>query len=292
MASKITLFINQGQQGFTETFYSQVSASSWAWGNAGAVAWLIARAGMLAPGGAIYGARVSQVGSPRQGYFTPFYSAYSSTIPAGAPADTNPAIVSSDVQLALSDSTLIYKRNFWLRGVPSHFVFRNAGGFPVFDATSRMLIQTWWNATIALALQIEYQEVPPNGGTFANQVLSAAAHATNPNWTTLTLLNVPVFTVTPATTARFTGVPKDKLPGFPRLATVRAISSVAPFSVTVSYAYRGQNLITSPAKMIAINLVYNYATLNLYQLRRVSDHKTGRPFGTLRGRVRAAVLAE
>ena len=62
MATKITIFFNQAQRGWTETWYSQTSVQAFN-PTAGAFnTFLLARFNLLAAPGAIYGVRISNVG--------------------------------------------------------------------------------------------------------------------------------------------------------------------------------------------------------------------------------------
>ncbi len=292
MASKIIIFYNQGQGGWTETYYSnysvaQIDPYSTPWR-----AFLTARVSLLGGLGQIYGMRVSTLGAAREAYFWPFFNQWPNINTTNIFTAQLPEVVAVDAQVSIFDSTT-KKRNLWLRGLPASLVTRDQIGNFVYNATLNSLINRLFTAMTnsGVNFQIQWEVAPPAAGLFYMQVVSVAQSATNPNWSTLTLNIAPNFTIANQPQARFLGVPHDNLPGFPRIALVTAQTTVAPFTISIPYRFRGVGPVTPP-KMTLTQLAYSYTAFQFQQFERFSTHKTGRPFGTLRGRTRALVKAQ
>jgi len=90
----------------------------------------------------------------------------------------------------------------------------------------------------------------------------------------------------------FNNVPSAFLPRFPRMPQVikkETISGVVYYYV--SYAMPGGGTF-EPANMLVTTRSPTYSQIDRYDwaFERFSEHKTGRPFGSLRGRSRASTL--
>ena len=292
MASKIVLFYNQGQTGWTETYYSNYTVAQIDPYTAGWKKFLTARVALFGGPTSIYGMRVSTEGNAREAYFWPFFNIWAPYAPTAGAVTNTPTVVSVDAQLSLFDPTT-KKRNLWIRGLAASLVTRDLQGFMIYNPTLQKLIQNLVSAMqdSTVNLQIRSLVAPPAAGLFYMQAIKLQQNAANAHWTDILTNIAPNFVIANQPQARFLGVPHDDLPGFPRQALVVAQSAIAPFTVTIPYRFRALAPVTPP-KMTLTQLAFLYTPISFQQFERFSDHKTGRPFGTLRGRARALVTAQ
>ena len=184
-----------------------------------------------------------------------------------------------------------YKKNLWVRGLADISIVRDTFGndkLPPFVANSINILLS--NAQSA-GLQIRFFQPPGAMGFTKYPILGVQTHSDNNTWSDLLLdPNNPLLAAPPAQ-LRFFQIPHDDLPGFARQYNVVAATAVAPFALTVPYRYRGSGVYAT-RQMALMALGYGYDTVAGAEFIRFSDHKTGRPFGSLAGRTRALVRSQ
>jgi hypothetical protein len=299
MPVKITVFYNEGSQGWSEIYYATTSVASINFTSSGVwKTWMQKRAACLASQSYIYGARVSNVGSPKQTALWPFVGNYqgTQTPPAGAVAvgeegDIYPTV---DV-LCGADTSSLQKRSLWLRGAPSWW-FGQLGGTgeqvqtPFVGGNLYQLFQAMLQCQLAIRLNVQ----PAAGVVSRAQVVEVVPATANPNLSTISVFaSALTLPLNGSAAVRFLTIPKDDLPGFPSLATATGILTSGPLlNFMVPWRYRASVANYFPAKMTVQNLVYNYFPITQWYYKAISSHKTGRAFGVPRGRNRATVRAQ
>jgi hypothetical protein len=291
VANKIVLFYNQLQEGWTETYYDNTNNSPLT------VARAIYNAGSLINfvqyrhyTTELWGIRVTQIGGSRTNFSinTAGQLLTGDRIPVGN-ADETPDVTSTSWVLKLGTSPQTQTRHIWLRGLNDVDTLRDDDGEP----NPSTYLQNGW-ARQLLAIQtfgwnLQYEIRPPNGGLVWNYVTSVAS--AGPNTSTVFLSAAPNLNLVANPQVVFQGIPRDDLPGFPRQPTVISQSNVAPFNIVITYRYRASVTPYIPAKLKFCPAVYGYFPIsNFYQVE-FEERKTGRPFGTPRGRARGSIRA-
>jgi hypothetical protein len=298
MPCKVVVFYNQAERGWSETFYipdsvPPVTLNSTAW-----VSFLTAAIGLRAAPCVIKAVRITPIGvaTVSQLYVTSsqYYSGGTNGLGSGLLPDPS----STDAVFQLYNFALTTKRRIFVRGLPDAWVIRDAQGNDLQAGTFITAYNKFFSGMTGLGGEIR-RTLPP--GAPPNQLISVQqvnAHVTNPNWSTLTLAAASTYNLATNPIILSRGVPFDDLPGFPRRATVVALSDANPFTVTIAYRFRNTQAV-HPKNMRIQQTAYAYefikpatSTTGGWIFERFSEHKTGRPFGSLRGRSRALVRAQ
>lgn len=290
-ASKIVIFYNLAQGGWTETYYSNATAGSLDPTSTAWVRFFNQRKVMMGQPAFIYGMRISNIGARASYsyYFGAKYEGGFANTTAGVKTTLTDA-TAVDALFRLSDAST-NKRSLWLRGIPPGYVTRDATGNPIQSTNLIAASGPLLNAMTALGLMIRSLQAPPGGGLISLPITSVAAYPTNAQWSILTTTQAPGFILNTGQQVRFHGIPFDYLPGFPRIATVVDQSSVPPFSFSIPYRFRDSGAY-NPPKMSGIKVAYNATAIQNLEFINYATHKTGRPFGSLRGKARALVRAQ
>ena len=295
MPLKIVTFYNEAQRGFTETWYYPGSSDPQLFLNQDILTnYFKATMAIRNPLVDLYAVRASVIGAPRQSYTRILTGRYPGT---AKPGQEGPDVTSTDGVWKIV-GTNFATRWIFFRGLNDSDILRNAT--TGVDQPSPQLVNAvnFYFSVIGATLGwgvYQAQRAPAFPVTFT-RVISVADALPPSNFSLLTLPAAPNLDLTSPVQVVFKGVPKNNLPGFPRLATVVAQSNVAPFSITIAYRYRANTVQVSPAKMSYAVQKYQIQQLpvgaGVWVFERESERKTGRPFGVPRGRAPVFVKAQ
>jgi hypothetical protein len=180
-------------------------------------------------------------------------------------------------------------RRVFLRGLFDGDVVRDVFGVDKPTPTLVKGIQLFISGMISYQFMIRYVQRPPNAGLVWQKVVTMLRDDDNFSRTK--------FRLSPVAPERaigdrlsVTGIPSGQIPGFPR--NVQILDKVVEAGFTyykVAYALPGGSTV-NPRNMQVTTLVPVYDPIEGHQFERFSEHKTGRPFGSLRGRSRSRAL--
>jgi hypothetical protein len=294
MPCKVVYFFNMANAGWTETYYSNQSFASINLNSGAYLTFLQNRFNCLAAPAVIFGARVSSLQSPKQTYVYRWGSTYQAGLGNPAGGFANPDIKAADILLRMYGTTG-YARFLWLRGIPDNYIqFDQFGSFTVPAAANKNIVSLM-NSLSQTGYGIRHTQTASALGVTPLAVQSVGVSVLNANWSSLAFAGAYNPGVGGATIARFTGVPRDDLPGFPKQVTPISFTNAAPFTMTIPYRLRAQGTV-APNKMAVIP--YGFVIDGFppsqfdWEYWDFTEHKTGRPFGSARGRSRAAVRAQ
>lgn len=287
MSVKNVLFYNQGNRGWTEVYYGSENDPKQAVQNFGPAAQtkFTQMRHLLTQ---LVGMRSSVVTDNRNSYFQPFFGL--AGLPGSSSGNPTPDIVSTDAVVRLETSQPAIKRRVFLRGLRDEDVGRNTDGTDALSPNLNNQITSWRNTLIALGWQVRSVQQPPAGGLIFSHVLSATTSVLGEGFTDLTVGTIAGGLLA-GQSIRFVGMNHDNLPGFPRTAVVVRIVPGPPNIITVAYRFRASGPVQTP-RAYYTPLVYLYTNISGHVFERFSEHKTGRPSVTLRGRARALVRAQ
>lgn len=283
MTCKITIYYNQLQSGFSETYY-HASNDPVTLANSipnslyqNAVKWRSVDTLVKA-------ARFSLLGGNRQSYLVrPYPTAQGA---AGAGTDVGPDVVSTDAVFALQ-STGGATRRVFVRGLADQDVSRDVFGN---DTPSAALIagtNKFFKQIYDQGFSIRKADKPPNAGLVYRNVLSVKASTVgDPSlYSEISYQGVdPAYVV--GDVIQFKAV--KHLPHFPRTATIKYVTVIAGTNwYGIAYALPGGSTVFGGG-MQSAKITYNTQVIALWTFERFSERKTGRPFGSLRGRARKA----
>lgn len=289
MALKVTIFYNQFNRGWTETWYTNGSSlpSTIPVADYNALDASIKIRGI---GTNIYAIRYSVEGGAGNSITFPTKNSFEAVgVNQWNGTSTPPEPVSTTAVYKLIGSNGLRKRIF-LRGLQDSDVVRDEQGADVPSAHLNQSVANYFSLAMTAGWSIRQVQTPRNTNISYQSVVSLTPVPGNPNQTTVLFQGEQIFTATPLTFARFAAIPTDDVPGFPRIAPVLATTAAPGPTIIITYRLRG-NAAYAPAKMRLIKLAYNYLPFTSNVFERFSEHKTGRPFGSLRGRSRSAVRA-
>jgi len=283
MAVKVTLYFNQSQSGFSETFYH---ASSDPQGVANSLGLLFYQRAVQfrAVNTYLVGARFSLMEPPRTSFLV-----RPSPQPHGINRLTDvpePDVVSTTAVFLLGAS-LPAQRRLYMRGIADMDVNRDENGQ---DNPSPFLI-AGSNAYFAMlniaGFAIKKQVRPPDGGLVWDFVTKIEPATNNPSmWSTFTL-DSGIHSVFKGDTVTFNGITtlEPRLPS--KALVINDVQVGAKWTFTIAWPCPGGvNLF--PEKLKAVVSAPSFGLISTWAFERFSEHKTGRPFGSLRGRARSA----
>jgi hypothetical protein len=284
----MTIFYNQSNRGFTETWYKagndptiDLSVGNWP-------QFLAAAIKIRAFPTYIYAVRFANNLTPPQSDVTLLEGIYN-TYPSVNPLDSAD-VVSTDAVYHVTGGPGISKRMF-LRGLPDRWVVRDNNGNDRMPAQAAKLIDLYFQAAQKNGLQIRSQAPIDPGAHQAYTVQKVSANVVNNKQSDIVLNNPPPWPGNSIVRVRWLGVPTDDIPGFPHITPIISnVPLVLPPVITVNYRLRAQGPVM-PAKMKGVLLDYAFNPFTGWNFERFSEHKTGSPFGRLRGRSRSLVKA-
>lgn len=291
MPVKIVIFYHQAAQGWTETWYSNSATINSI--NFGVSPWTDFLGNswqMRASDVAIFGARVSNIGSPKQSRIVYFGNKYTAT-PPNPSASVAPDVTTTDAQFIIYDSNY-NKRYIYFRGLADIIISFDAFGNPIVPAQLTNLVNNYIRLAQELQLNLQIMNKPGTAGIVSYSILNAAPSLFNPNWTTIAVSSAttPAFTV--GQYLQFHGIDRDQVPGFPSKAIIQRIGAGPALNYDIPYRYRASTVTYNPVKASVQALTYSYPSIGSVGFARFSERKTGRPFGATRGRSRAVVRAQ
>lgn len=284
-ATKITLFFNQGRAGFSETFYSTnpdpaaVAASV-------PNAFYQSAANFRSTSTILQAVRYSRVDGGKSSFLvTPYPSAQGKR---GETSEPGPDVASTTAVYRLLAQNGVTRRIF-IRGLAdidtTRDIFGNDIQSPALDKGKDKYFLAAFNA----GFQIRWIPIPPAAGAWilCPQV-AFVYNATSKDGYSWLVTNDPAPLWAVGSHLVFNGVPST-LTNFPRKALVTALTGIAPLQAAqIKYNLPGGT--SQFAKnMRAFTYTPAYSSITQWFFERFSEHKTGRPFGSLRGRKRAAV---
>lgn len=288
MALKILIMYNQGNRGWSETYYmSTGSVTSVDFSLPPLTTFLQASLSMRAAGVYIYGARVSFIGKPQAATLWLFQQKW---VAQGGTSVNPPDVPSTDALIYRYDANGA-KYPLYLRGLADLDVVELPGAIPA--PTPRLLKQL---ANFIQAMQGASLFVSVGGragaaGITPNNVTQVEKDPANANWSQIKLQNVPAGVITVGSYVKFHGIDRDKVPGFPLTAVAQAVDAVGQ-TISIPYVFRAATLTYQPVKATVITQATTYLPVNTWTFKSFSERKTGRPFGSLRGRARSVVRAQ
>jgi uncharacterized protein Usg len=177
------------------------------------------------------------------------------------------------------------RRNIWCRGLADIDVRRDAFGNDLESATLKQMRNDYFLATSGYGFCIGYDLKPPEGALVWTRVPLVVAGSFQA--ATRTKLRLPVgVPFTAGQVVQFKGI-DGTLPGFPRKAQVieyYAGGLEDPY-ILIAYGLPG-GVSVAPAKLAVSAVSFDTALITRWTFSRFGEHKTGRAFGSLRGRVR------
>jgi|KBSMisStandDraft_5_1062788.scaffolds.fasta_scaffold26541_7 hypothetical protein len=283
MPTKMVLYYNQLNAGFSETYY-HASNDPVTLANNFTSAFYQKMVKFRSTDTILEAARFSATTPPRKSFLIRPYPKPQGT--SGATGDVGPDVVSTTAVFALQ-ATDGSTRRIFMRGLADQDVKRDTFGNDtptanLISGTNAMFLELFKQG-----FSIRVSNRPPNAGlTWQNIVLVGHTDATNSNSSYFVLDN-QVIRFAKNDVVQFNGIPAD-LPRFPRKAVITGVvldGGVEKYYVDYSLPGGVQ---VATGKMKVTMSTYSLATISLWQFERFSEHKTGRPFGSLRGRARVA----
>ena len=283
MPTKIVLYYNQANAGFSETYY-HASNDPVQLANNLALAFYKKMVIFRSNDTFLEAARFSSTTPPRKSFLIRPSPKPQGT--SGVTGDLGPDVVSTTAVFALQSNTGATRRIF-LRGLADVDVRRDVFGN---DTPAAGLI----SGTNAMFLELFKQNFcirvgnrPPNAGLAWSNVTGVRSAINNPDqYSAFASTGAPDQFVK-GDVVQFNGIPSS-LPRWPRKAEIVGSETLDAFTRwMVSYGLAGA-IPVFPAKMKVTFATYSLEVISLWQFERFSEHKTGRPFGSLRGRARVA----
>jgi hypothetical protein len=285
MATKMVLFYNQFNAGFSETFYSPndepISVAT-----SVSNAFLQKAVKFRAISVFLKAIRFSRTDGERRSFLQrPYPKAQGTRFET---AEVGADIVSTSAVYALQSAAGKHRR-IWLRGLADADVRRDEFGNDIPSATLQKDVDAYFKGVFALGFAIKFVKRPPTDGLTWRKVGAVQRiGVTNPNRSTFfTLPDAPLLTV--GTVVSFRGIPST-LPRFPRKAEILAVDTIdGVTNYTIAYQLPG-GVSVGPKNLQFTAYTPAYSVMDDYAFERFGEHKTGRPFGSLRGRSRAVAV--
>jgi hypothetical protein len=210
----------------------------------------------------------------------------------GVMGDDSEADVTSTDAVCLIYGSANRKRRVFFRGLPDVLVKRNSFGDDVLTPGLRDAIQQLVTQLNIKGFTIRSTALPPAESLVWHNVYKL----------TNTDDNAPglcdVWFAGETTAGNFfkrpmtlRGVPGTQLPKFPKTPYGVRIFQIRPddySSIPIQYGLPSGATVF-PTKMKATNVAYTYDPIVNWTFERFSEHKTGRPFGALRGALKVAL---
>jgi hypothetical protein len=290
MPLKIVIFYNQNQRGWTETYYSPSSSTPRDFIRAIRPISLSQFVKFRNKTVFLYGIRASVIGQNRNSFTSVFIGDQAITGLGDANDKTGPDVTTTDgfVDLYAANGA---KRPLYLRGLNETDVNISIIGQPVPGANLTDGIQGMVATIKGQGWCIQQEQRPPNAALLWYPVTTVAP---NNDLALITLFGTITFQGAAPYQVVFQGIPRDDLPGFPRMATVLgSVVAGGNTILTISYRVRNQGGGTyAPVKLKVTQVVNTYQPITDYDFVGFGERKTGRPIGVSRGRTRPAVRAQ
>jgi hypothetical protein len=288
MACKVVFFFNQGKQGWTETYYHNDSVP-FTLANTLFPSLIKPMTAFRASSVRLEAVRCTFIAQNSKLSFTKF-NEFSILSKPGVPlTDPEPDVTSTSALYSLYDSNG-KSRRVWFRGLRDSDVVRDSSGVDKPTARLNQQIGRFIDAAGTLGLSIRTSNRGVLGANLPYLINSIAPLNLGSFWSTVTFLGPATFLQ--GDNIVFTGIDRNALPGFPRIANVLALVNTSPWSVTIPYTYRSVRDTWAPGKAAYFyKNVYSYNAIASGQFEDFGEHKTGRAFFVPRGRSRSVVRA-
>lgn len=299
MPCKVTFFFEQVGSGWTETWYHLMSDTK-------QLITTLLTANLLTRAVSfrhqltyLKAARATRLEGNKESYTSSYGGDHHGT--GGGLAEVGPDVVSADAVVKV-DALQSGKKRMFIRGLADEDIRRNAVGRDVPSGQLTAGLTNYLNIMAQNAFCIQKVTNPPTGGIVWVPVTSVKAVPGIPTQVDVKTIDDVVPPIAVGARVRFSRAPGDKLPGFPPNAVVIAMNPGGVPGVRISYGLRG-GIEVFPPSMRLVHLAYEYQVIggvatgffsliaNKLTIERFSAHKTGRPFGLLRGRARSKVHA-
>jgi len=286
VATKMTMFFNLFEAGFSETFY-HTNNDPVALKNLIPNSFYQAAAAVRDRACRLKAVRFSQIGGNRLSILHRPYPPASGTRGFGG-LTTQADVVSTTAVFQLSGFAAKTRR-VWCRGLADGDVLRNPDGSDDLNAAVSKLFDAYFGKVASLQFQIRYILRPPDIGLTWRKVV-AVQHLfdVSPNRASFFLSEqVPALLI--GSRVSFDNIPST-LPHFPRSAEI--INGIAQDGINnyiIAYSLPG-GVTVGPPNLRLTAEQYGLSTITDWSFERFGEHKTGRPFGSLRGRSRAVRL--
>lgn len=282
MPTKMTLYFNQLASGFSETFYHPSNTPSTLAASLSNAFYQTA-VKFRSTDTILKGVRFSSTLPPRASVLVRPYPIAQGT--SGAAADPGPEVVSTTAVFLLQ-SISGGERRLYMRGLADSDVKRDIFGNDTPSAALVAGTNNYFGALYAAGFCVRVSQRPPNAGLLWSDVINVTSDLTDLAGSTSFQVSIQNQTFNSGDVLQFNKVP-ETLPRWPRKAIVtRVDSNVGNPKYYVAYGIPGGVTLQFP-KMLVTKTSYDYRTISLWYFERFSEHKTGRPFGSLRGRARA-----
>jgi hypothetical protein len=283
---KIVFFYNQYSSGWSETYYAPGSDPK-SFADSLTPTFLSNSVKFRNATTVLKAVRITRIEAPRFSYLVrPYPSPQGTIISSG---ENGPDVASVDAVILLQGSTSATRRIF-VRGLSDFDTRRDAFGNDLLGTNISKGVDLFVKGMKAYNFAIRYVTRPPNGALVWQKVGTLFKSIINPLWVDFVLApNVPTHEI--GSYLSVTGIPSALLPRFPRNAQIAA-KSIVGGETTYSVAYALPGGVNVSAKNLRVTtLLPAYEPIADWQFERFSEHKTGRPFGLLRGRSRGIAVA-
>lgn len=285
MPLKVVFFYNQYKQGFSETYYINSAIDPQAWLDTLPGSAIRGLTDMRGLSTVLWAVRASTVDAPRKSAIRLVRGDFGGlTFPAMTLAQQLSDVVSTTAVLRLFGA-LGKPRRVFLRGLRDIDTVIDTAGTDNPSATLIGYFKKYVNALKTLSLCIKYTVLPPDGGKFWFHVSEVHPQVINSAYAACVIGGIVAWpgNMNTGDYVVFQGAPSTYLPKWPRIAQIVARTAGAPWELTIAYRVPSQsNLI--PAKMRLTQFTPAYDAITTGEFERFSEHKTGKPFGMLRGR--------
>ena len=286
MATKMTMFFNQANAGFSETWYNAAVNPKALYDSLAKTFYdkSIAFRDYLTTLKAV---RFSNTQLPRQSYlFIPQVAVQGKR--GSAFSQKNADVISTTAVYSITSANLKLRR-VWFRGLNDEDVLRDSTGTDFLTPQVSKLVDSWMNALKNEGFAIRYTVLPPDA-LLTWRKLQIVNHVAGQSADRANL--IPAVADPPLTVGGIYsvgGIPSS-LPRFPRKVEILSLTTIAGLP-HYEIAYQLPGGVGVAPKNLRVTLhVPATVPLDIWQFERFSEHKTGRPFGSLRGRARAVAV--
>jgi len=288
VAIKVNFIFNQTNHGFTETYYKPGSSLPTSLDNETknlGIAALSFRHPLTtlewirfsivdAPGKSISYRMISRVGAP-------------STLTSG------PDIVQTTALWKITGNNFC-RRTVAFRGLVDTQVVRSqTNGYFEPGETLAKGVNNFLNKLFLAGYAIRQAKTPANAGIVARNVTSIVVDPANANNTKVVFDGDIAAQFGAKQQVQFSGtMPNRFLPGWPRTSPVISYAVGPPAYVIIPYRLNSPAIIFQPTNLKITGLDYVYQPMTDWEFQSFTERRTGRPFGSLRGRSRAKVFRQ
>jgi hypothetical protein len=287
MPTKMVLFFNQLQGGFSETFY-HTSDDPQTLATTLTNDFYQKAANLRATSTILKAARFSRIGGAKLSILVrPFPIAQGKRATVAVPGPDPISTTAVYLLQATNGNT----RRLFMRGLADVDVERDNFGNDLESSALMSGRNAYFAALFQLGFQVQVTQKPPFLGlTWRNVVRVRALTPSVANRCEIRLFpEAPNFAVNDMLDFAGAGVSLPRFPRRTRILGISVVDGVANYQI--AYALPG-GVTVEPQNMRCQILPKLYAPISLWYFERFSEHKTGRPFGSLRGRARATQLRQ